>query len=174
MRQRSDQSARARGDRPYQLWHPLGNPTSLFFHGFILLFLSLSLFLSALLAAVNPLSSAGCNDAAIGGTLSRAVPVLVNLWMSTEAKSYRYLPRAVFTNGRRYAKVVRWCWCIAHDTEGGTFVRRLFRSERKCMRLLEKRADACSRARARLFVRVRYIKRGETYARLSSSMGLSV
>lgn len=29
MRRRSDQFARARSDRPYQPWHPLGDPTSL-------------------------------------------------------------------------------------------------------------------------------------------------
>lgn len=114
MRRRSDQSARARSDRPYQLWHPLSDLTSLYSSFF---FLSLSLSSSALLAAINPLSSACCNDAAIGGTLSRAVPILVNLWMSTEVKSYRYLPR-VFTNGRRYAKVLQLRSCARTMIEG--------------------------------------------------------
>lgn len=57
---------------------------------------------------------------------------------------------------------------------GGGYVRRtsvyvaFALSERTQVRALTRNA------RARLFVRVRYIKRGETYARLSSSMGLSV
>lgn len=67
-----------------------------------------SRFLSALLAAVNPLSSAGRNDTAIGGTLSHAVPVLVNLWMSsTEAKSYRYRAPHEWPAIRKSSAVVR-------------------------------------------------------------------
>jgi len=121
---------------PSATWHP-SSSTALYSSFFSL---SLSLFLSALLAAINPLSSAGCNDAAIGGTISRAVPVLVNLWMSTEAKSYRYLPRGLheWSAIRKSSAMMLVC---AHDTGGASvYVRErawLFRSERKCVRFLK-------------------------------------
>lgn len=54
--------------------HGIPSATRLPFLAFMLFSLCLSvsffLFLSALLAAINPFSSAGCNDTAIGGTLS--------------------------------------------------------------------------------------------------------
>lgn len=116
-------------------------------------FLSFSLFFSALLAVINPLSFAGCNDAAIGETLSRTVLVLVNLWMSTEAKSYRYLPCGLheWPAIRKSSAVVLVCHkmpgvhpytCIEYDVRA-----RVALLECKCVAFFETRgcvACACA------------------------------
>ena len=152
MRRRSDQSARARSDHPYQLWHQqLDIP---FFSTALCSSFSLFLFLSALLTAINPLSFADWNDAAIGGTLSHTIHVLVNLWMSTEAKSYRYLPCGLheWPARRKSSAVVLVCYkmpkvhpytCIEYDVRA-----RVALLECECVVFLETRE--CVHVRALL------------------------
>lgn len=98
---------------------PLATPTSLSHPS---CFSSFSF--SALLAAINPFSSAGCNDTAIGGTLSRTRGPCPCEFMDEYRgeESYRYLPRGLHEWPAIYASsavalVCGACGCSQMFTE---------------------------------------------------------
>lgn len=106
--------------------HGIPSATRLPFLAFMLFSLSLSFSVSLLfwrplipflLPAATTLPSAVRYPA-------RAVPVLVNLWMNTEAKSYRYLPRGL----HEWPAIRKFCGC----------------ARVRCGRVF---ADVCARAR---------------------------
>lgn len=94
------------------------------------LFLFLFLFLSLLFwRPLIPFLLAGCNDTAIGGTLSRARSLSSWIYGWIPRRSHIVICLAVFTNGRRYASsavalVCGACGCsqmFVHASARGAF-----------------------------------------------------